>query len=150
MKVILQQDIKGQGKKGDVINVSDGYARNFLFPKKLAIEANSTNLNLLKGKKDSEMHKKQNELNDAKRLKEMLEFLTVELFVKAGENGKLFGSITSKEISERLKDEHKIDLDKRKIVLPDGIKNIGSYTIEVKIYPEVVANLKVMVSSKTN
>jgi len=145
MKVILQADIKGQGKKGDLVNVSDGYARNFLFPKGLAVEANAANLNAIKGKKEAEAYKKSKELSEAKEIAQKISKATVTLKVKAGENGKLFGSITSKEIAEKLKEQHRIDIDKRKINLPEAIKMLGTVDVEVKVYPEVTAKLKVSV-----
>ncbi|MBQ4542581.1 MAG: 50S ribosomal protein L9, partial [Clostridia bacterium] len=131
MKVILLQDVKGTGKKGDIINVADGYARNALFPKKLAVEANATNLNIAKGKNEAIAHKKEVELSTAKDLAKRLENVTVTLTAKAGENGKLFGSITSKDISEQLEKQNKIKLDKRWINLDEGIKSIGAREVEI-------------------
>jgi len=145
MKVILLQDVKGQGKKGDVVNASDGYARNFLFPKNLAVEATAGNMKTLSEQKQAQQNKKDKELSDAKALAERIQELTVIIKTKAGEGGRLFGSVTSKEIAEAFEKQHKIQLDKRKIVLPDPIKEMGSRTIDVKIYPGVVAKLKVSV-----
>jgi len=145
MKVILQADVKGHGKKGDIVDVSDGYARNFLLPKGLAVEANATNLNAIKGKKEAEAHRKQQELSQAKEIAQKLSNITVTMKVKAGENGKLFGSITSKEIAEKLKEQYNIDIDKRKINLTEPIKMLGTFQVEVKVYPEVTAKLKVSV-----
>jgi len=139
----LKQDIKGVGKKGDVINASDGYARNYLLPRGLAIEANEGNLSMLKEKKDAEKFRKDNELKDARELAKKLSGLKVDLSVKAGENGKLFGSITSKDIAEAIKEQKGIDIDKRKIALNEAIKVTGVYDIEVKVYPGVTAKLKV-------
>ncbi len=145
MKVILLQDVKGQGKKGDVVNASDGYARNFLFPKNLAVEATTGNMKTLGEQKQAQQNKKDRELGDAKALAEKISELTVIIKTKAGEGGRLFGSVTSKEIAEAFEKQHKIQLDKRKIVLPDSIKEMGTRTIDVKIYPGVVAKLKVSV-----
>lgn len=145
MKVILLQDVKGQGKKGDVINASDGYARNFLFPKNLAVEATAGNMKTLSEQKQAQQNKKDKEFSDAKALAERIEQLTVQIKTKAGEGGRLFGSVTSKEIAEAFEKQHKIQLDKRKIALADPIKEMGTRTIDVKIYPGVVAKLKVNV-----
>ncbi|CCJ34047.1 MULTISPECIES: 50S ribosomal protein L9 [Caloramator] len=148
MKVILNADVKGVGKKGDVINVSDGYARNFLFPRKLAIEANESNLKVLEAQKAKEEQKRQEELQRARELAKKLSEITVEVSVKAGENGKLFGSITSKDISDALKKQHGIEIDKKKIELDEAIKVAGVYNIEVKVYPEVTAKLKVSIKAQ--
>jgi large subunit ribosomal protein L9 len=148
MKVILQQDVKGQGKKGQIVNVNDGFARNFLFPKDLAVEASNTNVSLLKQKKESEDSKKKKELEQAKSLAEKLSRASVTLKAKSGENGKLFGSITVKEIADALKSQGKIEIDKRKIVLDEPIKTLGTRILEVKIYPEVVGKLTVKVISE--
>ncbi len=148
MKVIFVKDLKGQGKVGEEKNISDGYAKNFLIPKGYAIEANSANLNDYKGKKDSENFKKQQELEKAQDLKEKLSAITVKLVAKSGDNGKLFGSITSKEIAEQLKAQTKIDIDKKKIVLPDGIKTIGTHKLDVKLHPGIVATVTVNVVSE--
>lgn len=148
MKVILTSDVKGVGKKGDVINVSDGYARNFLFPRKLAIEANESNLKVLEAQKAKEEQKRQEEIQRARELAKKLSEITVEVSVKAGENGKLFGSITSKDISDALKKQHGIEIDKKKIELDEAIKVAGVYNIEVKVYPEVSAKLKVSIKAQ--
>jgi len=148
MEVIFVKDLKGQGKAGDKKNISDGYAKNFLIPKGYAVEATATNLNNLKGKKESEAYKKQQELENAQMLKEKLEDITVHLKAKAGGNGKIFGSITSKDIAEALKTQHKIDVDKKKIQLGTPIKNIGEMTVEIKLYTEVSASLKVIVEAQ--
>ena len=147
MEVIFIKDLKGQGKAGDKKNISDGYAKNFLIPKGYAVEATATNLNNLKGKKDSEAFKKQQELENAQAIAEKLNSLVVTLKAKAGDNGKIFGSVTSKDIAEFLSREHSLTVDKKKIVLPDGIKEIGTFTIDVKLYPTVNAKLKVCVES---
>lgn len=145
MKVILNQDVKGQGKKGDMVEVSDGYARNFLLPRKLAKEATKENINIMQGQKDSQEYRKKKELEEALATKENIEKVTVAIKAKAGENGKLFGSVTSKEIAEELKMQHHIKLDKKKFVLPDGIKALGTTEVEIKVHQGVSAKLKVSV-----
>lgn len=148
MKVILNQDIKGQGKKGQLVEVSDGYARNYLLPKKLASEANSTNMNILHGKNEAEAYHQQVALEEAEAQKEKMETIEVRLSAKAGENGKLFGSITSKDVAEALTAQHHIKIDKKKFVMPDGIKVLGTTKIEVKIHPGVTGHLKVTVTQQ--
>ncbi len=148
MKVILTQDIKGQGKKGQLVEVSDGYARNFLMPRGLAQEATKENLNVMHGKQEAEAYKKQMALDDAKELAKKLGELTVEIKAKSGENGKLFGSVTSKEIVEELLGAHHIKIDKKKLVLPDGIKTLGTTEVEIKLHPGVSAKLKVSVTER--
>ena len=148
MKVILTQDVKGQGKKGQLVEVSDGYARNFLMPRGLAQEATKENLNVMHGKQEAEAYKKQMALDDAKELAKKLGELTVEIKAKSGENGKLFGSVTSKEIVEELLGAHHIKIDKKKLVLPDGIKTLGTTEVEIKLHPGVSARLKVSVTEK--
>jgi large subunit ribosomal protein L9 len=145
MKVILKADVKGVGKKGEVINASTGYARNYLFPRNLAVEATEGSMKTLEKQRELEAQKRAEELEEARKLAKKLEGMTVEIKVKAGENGKLFGSITSKDISDSLKEQYSIDIDKKKIVLSEPIKVAGGYTSEVKVYPEVNAKLKVLV-----
>lgn len=145
MKVILLKDIKSLGKAGDLVEAKDGYARNYLFPKGLAIEATEGNLKTLREKKKVEKKKKKEEYNDALKLKKKLDENSVEIKGKAGEGGKLFGSITSKDISAALKKQYNIKIDKRKIDLNENIKTLGTTIVDVKIYPEVVANLAVKV-----
>lgn len=145
MKVILQQDVKGQGKKGSVINVSDGYARNFLFPKGLAIEANASNINNLNQKVEAKKHKEEEELKQAKELSAKISDIKVTVKAKAGENGKIFGSVTSKEIADELNKQHKISIDKRKIQLDEPIKILGTQNLDVKIHSQVTAKLQVNV-----
>lgn len=147
MKVILLADIKGVGKKDEVINASDGYARNFLFPKKLAIPADAGNMSRLNAKKSSEAHKKDLELEAAKQTAEKIKNITLSIKVKAGENGKIFGGVTSKEIAEELKKSYQIEVDKKKIALKENIKNLGRYNIDVKLYEGVVAKLTVSIES---
>ncbi len=148
MKVILNQDVKGQGKKGQLVEVSDGFARNYLLPRKLAVEANNSNINILNGKNDSEAHRKQVALDEATAQKEKMEQIEVKLTAKAGENGKLFGSITSKDVADALTNQHHIKLDKKKFVMPDGIKVLGTTVVEVKIHPGVIGKLKVVVTEQ--
>lgn len=147
MKVILNQDVKGQGKKGQLVEVSDGYARNFLLPKKLAKEATKENLNVMQGQQESEAFRQRKALEEAQETAKKMGELTVKLSAKAGENGKLFGSITSKDVAEALTMQHHIKLDKKKFVLPDGIKTLGTTEVEVKIHPGVVGKLKVQVEN---
>lgn len=142
MKVILQTDVKGMGKRGELVNANDGYARNFLFPKKLAVPADKQNLNEWSAKKSSEAHRKELEKEKAIKIKERLEKEVLIIKTKAGENGKTFGSITSKEISENIEKEFKETIDKKKIVIKDQIKNIGEYTVELRLFEGVNAKLK--------
>ncbi len=143
MKVILTQDIKGVGKKDEIINANDGYARNFLLPRKLAVEANSQNMSLLQGRKDSANFKKEQEKENALKLQEKLTKIMLNVKVKAGGNGKIFGSITSKEIATELKSQYNIEVDKKKILLKDSIKEIGIFNIEIKLYEGIIGKLKV-------
>lgn len=145
MKVILTQDVKGQGKKGQVINVSDGYARNFLFPKGLATEASASTMNDLKNKEAAKQYKIATEKAAAEELAAKLAAITLEINISSGADGRLYGSVTSKEIAEKLQEVHQISIDKRKIVLERPIKEYGTSVLEVKLYPEVVGKLKVTV-----
>lgn len=145
MKVIFITDVKGQGKKGEIKNVSDGYAKNFLIPKGVAIEATASNLNDIKGKNDSLKFKKDTEEENARNTCKKLESICIEINAKCGENGKLFGSITSKDLSDELKAKHGIDIDKRKFVLHDGIKSAGEFSVDVKLYPGISGTVKVKV-----
>ncbi len=145
MQVILNQDVKGQGKKGQLIKVSDGYARNYLLPRGLAKEATNDNLNILKGKKESLEYKIKTETDEAKAIVEKMKNIEVVIKAKAGENGKLFGSVTSKEVSEELTKQHHIKIDKKKFILPDGIKTLGVTEVEVKVYTGIVGKVKVNV-----
>ncbi len=147
MKVILLADIKGVGKKDEVINASDGYARNFLFPKKLAVEANSENMSKLKAKNDSKAYKKSVEKEEAQKLAEKLKGILLKISVKTGENGKIFGSITAKEIADNLKEQYKIEIDKKKIDLKEPIKTLGSFSVSVKLYEGVVGVLRLQTVS---
>ena len=145
MKVILTQDVKDLGKKDSMVDVSDGHARNYLFPRKLAIQANAGNMNIMKQKNAAEKDKKNKEISAANELVSKLAEITVTLKAKGGENGKLFGSITNKEISETLSEQFKLDIDKKKIHLEDHIKTVGTFEVDVKVYPEIVGKLKVVV-----
>lgn len=148
MKVILLNDIKGVGKKDQVIEASDGYARNYLFPKKLAVEANNTNMSKLKAKQDSNQFRKDTEKKEAEEIAKKLKGIILKIKVKAGENGKIFGGVTSKEISEGLKKEYKIDVDKKKVNLTDTVKNLGMITVDIKLYEGVIGKLKVDIISE--
>lgn len=141
MKVILLQDIKNVGKKDEIINANDGYARNFLFPKKMAVEATKDNLLKLQAKKDSKAHKKDLEIAENKKQADVINKLSLEIKVKAGANGKIFGGVTSKEISEELKKQHSIEIDKKKIILKETIKNIGRFSVEIKFGDGINAKL---------
>jgi len=143
MKVILLQDIKGVGKKDDVINAADGHARNFLFPKKLAIEATKDSLAKLQGQKDAVVRKKLKEAEEALALKNVLESKVIKITVKKGDTGKLFGSVTSKEISEALASQENIVVDRKKIALDDPIKTTGTKQVDVKLYTDITAKLTV-------
>lgn len=145
MKVIFLKDVKGKGKKGDVKNVADGYAHNFLLKQGLAVEASNTNVKTLEAQKNKENNLAAEELEQAKELKETLEKITVDLEAKAGEGGRLFGSITTKQIAAELQKKHGIKLDKRKMELNDGIRSLGHTKVAVKLHPEVSATLTVHV-----
>lgn len=146
MQVILTQDVKGQGKKGQMVKVSDGYARNFLLPKGLATEATKSNINVLKGKQESLEYKIKTETENAEALAERMKEIEVVIKAKAGDNGKLFGSVTSKDVAEALTAQHHIKLDKKKFVMPDGIKVLGTTTVTVKLYTGINGELKVTVT----
>ena len=150
MKVILTQDVKGQGKKDQVINVSDGYARNFLFPKKLAVPADSTALNDVKNKEAAKQHKIEVERQEAKDIAKKLESITVTFIYAAGPDKKLYGSVTTKDISEALAKTYKIDIDKRKITLRENIKSFGNFTADVKLYSDVTGKINILVKGKDN
>lgn len=148
MKVILLKDVKGTGKKGEIKEVSDGYARNFLLKKKVAVEANSTNLKEFDEKAKSKERKEQIEFEEAVLLGKQMENVNIEIFAKAGEGGRLFGSITSKEIAEQLKSQKNIDVDKRKILLDEPIRTLGSRFVEIKIHQKVTTKIRVDVKEK--
>ena len=143
MKVILLENVKGVGKKDEIINANDGYARNFLLPKKLAVEANNQNLAKLKSKQESNVHKKMTEKQEAEDLAKKLEKIILKIQVKAGENGKIFGGVTAKEIAEQLQKQHNFKVDKKKIDLKETIKQTGVFNVDLKLYEGVNAKLKI-------
>ncbi len=145
MKVIFQQDVKGKGKKGEVKEVAEGYARNFLIPRGLAVPASSGNIKTLQQQQKKEEERKLHEKEQAGQLAKKLETLTVKIPAKSGEGGKLFGSVTSKQISESLKKQHKITIDKRKIEMDEPIRTLGVTRVPVKLHPDVSATLNVHV-----
>lgn len=148
MKLILLEDVKGLGKKGDLVNKNDGYANNFLIPKKLAVEATNANINELKFKKKAEEKKKKEELDEAKRIGEELKEKIVKVSVKAGENGKVFGSVTNKEIAAALAAQTGMEIDKKKISFDEPIKMVGKRTVKIKLHPQVTVELTVEIASE--
>ena len=148
MKVIFLKDVKGKGKKGEIKNVADGYAHNYLLKNNLAIEANQATISQLDGQKKKEQKEAAQELEEAKQLKEKLENLTIELTAKSGEGGRLFGSITTKQIAKELEKTHGIKLDKRKMELDDAIRSLGYTNVPVKLHQDVTATLKVHVTEE--
>ena len=148
MKVILLQDVKSLGKKGEIVNVNDGYARNFILPKKLGVEATGKNLNDLKLQKNNEKKVAQENLDAAKKLTAELAEGKVELAIKVGEGGRAFGSVSSKEIAAAVKEQMNLEVDKKKIQLKEAIKSLGTHIVSVKLHPEVTAELKVVVKEE--
>ena len=148
MQVILTQDVKGQGKKGQMVKVSDGYARNYLLPKGLATEATKSNINVLKGKQESLEFKIKTETEEAQKIAEKMKEIVVKIKAKAGSNGKLFGSVTSKDVADALTAQHHIKLDKKKFVMPDGIKLLGVTEVPVMIYTAITGTLRVQVEEQ--
>ena len=148
MKVILLQDIKNVGRKEQVIEANDGYARNYLFPKKLAIEASKDNMLKLQAKKTAEANKKKAEIEENKETAKKIEKIELKITAKAGENGKIFGGVSSKEIAENLKEKYNIIIDKKKIELKETIKEIGERKVDIKLYEGVVGSLKIDVIPK--
>ena len=148
MEVILLQDVKSLGKKGELVKINDGYARNFILPKKLGVEANAKNLNDLKLQKLAEEKKQKEILEEAIALGKDIEAKTLVLTIKSGEGGRTFGSISTKEIATGLKSQFNIEIDKKKLLLNDPIKNIGMHTVGIKLHPKVTAELKVKVSEQ--
>ena len=146
MKVLLLADVKGQGKKDQIVEVSDGYARNFLFPKKLAVAADNKVLSEAKSKEESKQFRLKEEKAEAKALAEKLSKLTVKITASSGADSRLYGSVTTKDIAEALAKQHGIEIDKRKLSLSENIKTYGTYNVEVKVYPEISATLKVTVT----
>ena len=147
MEIILTQDVKALGKKGEIVKVSDGYARNFILPKKLGLEATKQNLYDLNVQKAAEEKRLKEILEEAKAFGKKLEELTITVSIKMGEGGRTFGSVSTKEITEAAKKQYNLDLDKKKLQLNDPIKNAGSYTVPVKLHPQVTAELKVKVEA---
>lgn len=143
MKVILKENIKGIGKKDQVINASDGYARNFLLPKGLAVEADAGNMSKLKAKQDSNAYKKSQEKEEAEKIANKLSKIMLKIKVKAGTNGKIFGGVSSKEIADNLEKQYNIKVDKKKIELKEPIKTLGVFTIEIKLFENVIGKVKV-------
>lgn len=148
MKVILLEDVKSLGKKGEIVNVNDGYARNFILPKKLGLEATSKNLNDLKLQKNNQEKIAKENLEAAKKLAAELGASKVELKIKTGEGGRVFGSVSSKEIAAAVKAQLKLDIDKKKIQQKEAIKSLGTHIVPVKLHPEVTAELKVVVKEE--
>ena len=146
MKVLLLADVKGQGKKDQIVEVSDGYARNFLFPKKLAVVADAKVMSETKSKEEAKQFRLKEEKAAAKALADKLGTLAVRITASSGGDGRLYGSITSKDIAEKRKEQYNIEIDKRKLVLSENIKSYGTYDVEVKVYPEISAKLKVTVA----
>lgn len=147
MEVILLEDVKALGKKGDVVKVNDGYARNFILPKKLGLEANAKNMNDLKLQKAAEVKRQQEILEEAQNLAKEIEAKSIQLKIKTGEGGRTFGSISTKEIAVALKEQLELEIDKKKLQLSDPIKNMGTFTVPIKLHPKVTAELKVRVDS---
>lgn len=147
MEIILLSDVKSLGKKGEIVKVSDGYARNFILPKRLGLEATKQNLYELKLQKDAEERRQKELLEEARQLGNKLEKITLKVTIKAGEGGKTFGSVSSKEIAAALKSQAGIELDKKKLMLPEAIKNAGSYSVAVKLHPQVTTEMKVIVEA---
>ena len=147
MKVILKDNIKGVGKKNEVINASDGYARNFLFPKNLAVEATPENMQKLNSQNQAKQYRKDVEKEQAQAIAKKLETITVQIKVQAGENGKIFGSVSSKEIAENLETQYKIIIDKKKIEVKEPIKVLGARTVDTKLFEGVIGKIKINVSA---
>ena len=148
MKIILKADIKGVGKKDEVVNASDGYARNFLFPKNLAVEANSENMSKLKAKQDSTKYQKGVQKEKAIEIADKLSKILLKIKVKAGENGKIFGGVSAKEISQELSKEYKIEVDKKKIDLKETIKTLGVHSVDIKLFEGIIGTLRIDVISE--
>ena len=145
MKVVLLQDVPGKGKKDEIVNVSDGYARNYLFPRKLAAEADAKVLNDIKNKEAAKARRIELEKQAARETAEKLQSVLVKITIQSGADGKLYGSVGTKDIAEALAAQHGIEIDKRKIVLDSPIKAYGTYTVDVKLYPEIAGKLNVLV-----
>lgn len=148
MKVILQQDVKGQGKKGQMVEVSEGYGRNFLIPRKLAVAATADNVNVMRQAEEAQARRVALEQQAAREYAKQFEDITVHITAKSGTGGRLFGSVTSKEVATQLKKEHGIDIPKQKIVMKESIKSFGTFELKVKLYPEITGTLKVKVTEE--
>lgn len=147
MEIILVQDVKTLGKKGEVVKVSDGYARNFILPKKLGLEATKQNIYDLKLQKAAEEKKLKELLEEAKAYAKKMQDITIKVSIKAGEGGKTFGSVSTKEIAAAVKEQFGLELDKKKLILSDSIKNVGSYSVTIKLHPQVTAEMKIIVEA---
>ncbi len=147
MKVILLKDIKGTGKKDQIIEASDGFARNYLFPRKLAVEASASNLNAIENAKSAQSHRKEVERQEAQELAKKMGDMVVEIAVRAGENGRLYGKVTNQEVADALKAKYGMDIDKRKITV-DAVKNVGETEAVIKLYPEISAKIKLNIVAK--
>ena len=148
MEIILLQDVKNLGKKDDIVKVNDGYAKNFILPKKLGVEASKKNRADLEAQQAAEAARRQEELEKAQALAKELNEITVNCTIRTGEGGRTFGSISTKEIAEELKKQHNRDIDKKKLVLQDPIRNLGTYNVQVKLHPQVTAQIKVRVNGE--
>lgn len=148
MKVVLLDDVKKVGKKGEIVEVSDGYASNFLFKKKLAVVASSGAINDAKLAKESAAFKKETELAHAKEMKELLKGKQIKLKIKSGEGGKTFGSVAAKDVGQAIEEQLKLEIDRKKIVLKDPIKTLGVHTVEIKLHPNVVGEIEVKVEAQ--
>ena len=148
MKVMLLADVKGQGKKDEIINVSDGYARNFLFPKKLAVVADNKAISDAKAKEETKRHKIEVEKAQANDLAARMDAVQVKIAQTGGADGKLYGSVTSSDIAEAIKEQHGIEIDRRKIQMDGAIKAFGTYDLDVKLYPEIVGKVHLIVTEK--
>ncbi len=146
MEIVLLEDVKALGKKGEIVKVNEGYARNFILPKKLGVEANSKNLNDLKLKKANQEKIAAKQLAEAKELGEKLEKASITLSIKAGDNGKAFGSVSGKEISKAIQEQLNLEIDKKKLVLPEPLKTFGTHEVPVKLHRDVTAKLSVKVT----
>ena len=147
MKVILMQDVKGVGKKDQIVEAADGYVRNFLLPKKLAVEANKANVSSLESKKRNAEQQRVKELEEARELKSVLESKTINIVQKTGEGGRLFGSVTNKEVAQALLEQHNLEIDRKKITITETIKKVGEYSAEIRLHTDVTANLKLVIAS---
>ena len=148
MKVILQQDVKGKGKRGQMIEVSDGYARNYMLPRKIAVEATADNVNTMRMNDKAQQEKRQKEREEAFAISKKMKDMVVTVYAKGGGAGRLFGSVTTQEISDAIKKQENIDIDKRRIVLDEQIKNVGDYTVRIKLGYEINAELKLRVEEQ--